>query len=243
MEFNKLRKVARLTLLLMPVFGLSWVFGVLAVNKELLIFQYVFTGLNSFQGVFLFVCYCLMNSEVRREYDRVKRKSAYSSSKASNGLADSHAFSTYIHYSNSKPTRMNRSSVISSEDVASTVLLTRYDYPTPIDEEDVELDNGYAASVSDTLTKRNKKRYSIELVKLPNSALTGENDIYHVEQADMMQLLTVDDKASELYRSSTFSDRSSVRHDQVDDLIGNDGTVYKTFQNQAEGTTLLAYQV
>lgn len=242
MEFNKLRKVARLTLLLMPVFGLSWVFGVLAVNKELLIFQYIFTGLNSFQGVFLFVCYCLMNSEVRREYDRVKRKSTYSSSKMSNGLADS-AFSTYINYSNSKPTRMNRSSVISSEDVASNVLLTKYGYPTPIDEEDIEIDNGYAASISDTLTKRNKKRYSIELVKLPNSAMTGDNDIYHVEPVDMMQLLTVDDKASELYRSSTFSERSSVRHDQFDDLVGNDGTVYKTFQNQADGTTLLAYQV
>ena len=76
-EFNKLRRVARLTLLLMPVFGLSWVFGVLAVNKELLVFQYVFTALNSFQGLFLFVCYCLMNNEVRREYERVKRKSTY----------------------------------------------------------------------------------------------------------------------------------------------------------------------
>ena len=243
-EFNKLRRVARLTLLLMPVFGLSWVFGVLAVNKELLVFQYVFTALNSFQGLFLFVCYCLMNNEVRREYERVKRKSTYS--KSSNGMVDS-AFSTYIHYSNNKPSAINnRSSFLSSDDAPTSVLLTRYETPA-IHEEDYE-ESVFPGSLSNTLTKRQKKRYSIELVKLPSAAgafQPDRNSFYHATVAsnndEAMNLLTVDDdKNSELYRSSTFSDRSS-RPD--DDLIGKDGTIYKTFQNQADGTCLFAYQV
>ena len=237
-EYNKLRRVARLTLLLMPVFGLSWVFGVLAVNKELLVFQYVFTALNSFQGVFLFVCYCLMNNEVRREYERVKRKSTYTKS---NGMVDS-AFSTYTHYSNNKPLPCvsNRSSsYFSSEDTPTDVLLTRYDRPPILDEED-EPSDSYPASLSNTLTKRNKKRYSIELIKLPSSDF--KPDTFYEAQItnEGTNLLTVDDRNSELYRSSTFSDRSS-RPDE--ELIGKDGTIYKTFQNQADGTCLFAYQV
>ena len=235
MEFNKLRKVARLTLLLMPVFGLSWVFGVLAVNKQFLIFQYIFTGLNAFQGVFLFICYCLMNSEVRREFDRVRKKSTYSSK--SNGFADS-AFSTYIHYSHSKPPRSTRSSALSAEDVPSTVMLTRFD-PSMIPEDE----DDYPESVSNTLTKRHKKNYSIELVKIPNTALSDEDDNLH-EASDVTGLLTVDDKRNEIYRSSTFSDRSS-RHERsssTDDLLKNDG-VCKTFQSQPDGMVVLAYQV
>lgn len=81
-EALKFRKLAQLTLLLLPVFGLSWIFGILAVNDDVIIFQYVFSLLNAFQGLFIFVGYIILNSDVKREYDRVKRRSLNSSLKS-----------------------------------------------------------------------------------------------------------------------------------------------------------------
>ena len=69
--------MAQLTLLLMPVFGITWVFGAFTVDNNLVVFQYIFTILNSFQGVFLFVCYCLLNNDMKREFRRIKRQSTY----------------------------------------------------------------------------------------------------------------------------------------------------------------------
>ncbi|XP_057296181.1 adhesion G-protein coupled receptor D1-like [Hydractinia symbiolongicarpus] len=81
-EGLKFRKLAQLTLLLLPVFGLSWIFGILAVNDDVIIFQYVFAFLSAFQGLFIFVGYVILNSDVKREYDRVKRRSLNSSLKS-----------------------------------------------------------------------------------------------------------------------------------------------------------------
>ena len=47
--FLDYRAMARVTLLLVPIFGATWLFGVLAINKETLFFKYIFTILNSIQ--------------------------------------------------------------------------------------------------------------------------------------------------------------------------------------------------
>lgn len=245
-EFNRLRKIARLTLVLMPIFGLSWVFGVLAVNKELLIFQYIFTGLNSFQGVFLFVCYCLMNSEVKREYQRVRRRS-HSSSK-SNGLADS-GFSSYVHYQRGKP---SRSSALSTDDAHVNVYLTKFDPHDDFMTYEEEPDTEYPESVSNTLTKKtHKKNYSIELLRLPKtvggSGGSGDDeDRQSYEESDATGLLRVVDDGQRMYRSSSFhssisKNRGSALFDDFEQ--DNEGGIYKTFQNTNDGTFVTAYQV
>ena len=38
-----------MVLILLPVFGLTWIFGVLSFNEETKIFRYIFATLNSFQ--------------------------------------------------------------------------------------------------------------------------------------------------------------------------------------------------
>lgn len=59
---------AKAVAVLLPILGTSWVFGVLAVNGQAVIFQYVFAVLNSLQGFFIFLFHCLLNSEVRAAF-------------------------------------------------------------------------------------------------------------------------------------------------------------------------------
>uniref|UniRef100_A0A8D0XFW3 Adhesion G protein-coupled receptor D1 n=1 Tax=Sus scrofa TaxID=9823 RepID=A0A8D0XFW3_PIG len=59
---------AKAVAVLLPILGTSWLFGVLAVNSEAVVFQYMFAILNSLQGFFIFLFHCLLNSEVRAAF-------------------------------------------------------------------------------------------------------------------------------------------------------------------------------
>ncbi|OCU01961.1 hypothetical protein XELAEV_180077397mg, partial [Xenopus laevis] len=54
---------AKAVAVLLPILGSSWVFGVLAVNDQTIVFQYMFAIFNSLQGFFIFLFHCLLNSE------------------------------------------------------------------------------------------------------------------------------------------------------------------------------------
>ncbi|XP_068719934.1 adhesion G protein-coupled receptor L4-like [Montipora capricornis] len=53
--------------ILSPLLGLTWVFGLLAATDARLVFQYIFTILNSAQGLLIFVLHVVRNSGVRAE--------------------------------------------------------------------------------------------------------------------------------------------------------------------------------
>ena len=55
---------ARLTLLLMPILGLTWLFGVFAMNEGTLAFDYLFTIFNSFQVSALNYCVAAISLSV-----------------------------------------------------------------------------------------------------------------------------------------------------------------------------------
>ena len=69
-NFKKLKENFRLTIGLSVLFGVSWIFGLLAsagLPDYLRIpFDIVFTVLASFQGVFLFLLYCVRSPECRK---------------------------------------------------------------------------------------------------------------------------------------------------------------------------------
>ena len=46
------RAGAKAMIILMPILGLSWVFGILAVNEATIVFQYLFCIFNSLQVIF-----------------------------------------------------------------------------------------------------------------------------------------------------------------------------------------------
>ena len=52
------------------IFGITWLFGVLAVGELRLIFQYLFAITNSFQGFMIFILYCLTDRKVRERLAR-----------------------------------------------------------------------------------------------------------------------------------------------------------------------------
>ncbi|XP_077867125.1 adhesion G protein-coupled receptor L3-like, partial [Saccoglossus kowalevskii] len=62
---------------LLCLLGITWVFGMLYINKSTVIMAYVFTILNAVQGVFIFVFHCMMNEKVTKEYKRWIRQSRF----------------------------------------------------------------------------------------------------------------------------------------------------------------------
>lgn len=49
---------------LVVLLGLTWSFGVLFISEESVVMAYLFTILNTLQGVFIFVFHCVMNEKV-----------------------------------------------------------------------------------------------------------------------------------------------------------------------------------
>nr|KAF6463703.1 adhesion G protein-coupled receptor D1 [Rousettus aegyptiacus] len=78
---------AKAVAVLLPILGTSWVFGMLAVNRQAVVFQYVFALLNSLQGFFIFLFHCLLNSEVRAAFKHKTKVWSLSSSSSRHGHA------------------------------------------------------------------------------------------------------------------------------------------------------------
>uniref|UniRef100_A0A6Q2Y9A5 Adhesion G protein-coupled receptor D1 n=1 Tax=Esox lucius TaxID=8010 RepID=A0A6Q2Y9A5_ESOLU len=67
-DANSVKLTAKAVAVLLPILGISWIFGVLAINDQSLMFQYLFAVFNSLQGLFIFLFHCLLNSEVRAAF-------------------------------------------------------------------------------------------------------------------------------------------------------------------------------
>lgn len=137
-EVREIRRIARLTIVLMPIFGISWIFGIFAVNKETIAFQYVFTILNVFQGLFIFIGYGIMNNEVRREVSRKKHMSESADIRHSTSTARSKKYNA-VFCNAAFSTNENNS--IKNKDVIQT--------PTSRDYDDVFTDTSSPYSIND----------------------------------------------------------------------------------------------
>ncbi|XP_013399845.1 adhesion G protein-coupled receptor L3 [Lingula anatina] len=67
---NKLRLWLKGSAILVCLLGLTWIFGFLYLTKDLMAFAYIFTILNSFQGLFIFIFHCAMNDNVQSQYKK-----------------------------------------------------------------------------------------------------------------------------------------------------------------------------
>ncbi|KAK2550499.1 Adhesion G-protein coupled receptor D1 [Acropora cervicornis] len=77
-------------MVLLPLLGLTWVFGIMAISKDTIAFQYLFALLNSLQGLFIFAFHCIGNSEVRVAYKRLHEKRTLAKSLPEHSLSSSH---------------------------------------------------------------------------------------------------------------------------------------------------------
>lgn len=66
-----LRVWIRSAAVLVVLLGLTWGFGLLYLNAESVVMAYLFTFLNSLQGLFIFVFHCLRNDKVCKEYKQL----------------------------------------------------------------------------------------------------------------------------------------------------------------------------
>ena len=53
------------------LFGLTWIFGAFTILKADQAFQLIFTVTNSFQGFFIFILFCVLNSDVRHVWAKM----------------------------------------------------------------------------------------------------------------------------------------------------------------------------
>ncbi|XP_071817220.1 cadherin EGF LAG seven-pass G-type receptor 2-like isoform X4 [Apostichopus japonicus] len=66
-EFNSLKAGLRAAGILLPLLGITWVFGLLAVNQGMLLYQFLFAFCSFVLGVSIFIFYCILDSTVRLE--------------------------------------------------------------------------------------------------------------------------------------------------------------------------------
>ncbi|XP_065432226.1 adhesion G protein-coupled receptor E5 isoform X4 [Chrysemys picta bellii] len=94
-QLKKLRVLTITAIAQLCVLGTTWIFGLFQFNQRSLVVSYIFTILNSLQGLFIFLLHCLLKKQVRDEYRRwlscgsLKRPAKYSkfsSSSTTRGL-------------------------------------------------------------------------------------------------------------------------------------------------------------
>lgn len=64
-------------IVLVFLLGLTWTFGLLYLNEQTVVMAYIFTILNSLQGLFIFIFHCVQNEKVRKILGLEKEKSVY----------------------------------------------------------------------------------------------------------------------------------------------------------------------
>ncbi|XP_022246580.1 latrophilin Cirl-like [Limulus polyphemus] len=64
-------------LVLVFLLGLTWAFGLLYLSKESVVMAYIFTILNSLQGLFIFVFHCVRNEKVQKEYKKILHRTQW----------------------------------------------------------------------------------------------------------------------------------------------------------------------
>ncbi|XP_015756752.1 PREDICTED: adhesion G-protein coupled receptor D1-like [Acropora digitifera] len=69
-KFDLIKSGLKSITVLFPLLGITWIFGVLALGSQTIVFQYLFALCNSLQGLFIFIFHCLCNSEIRRAFQR-----------------------------------------------------------------------------------------------------------------------------------------------------------------------------
>ncbi|XP_068705485.1 adhesion G-protein coupled receptor D1-like isoform X1 [Montipora foliosa] len=73
-DLSNVRQGLKACVVLFPLLGMTWVFGVLSITDAGLASQYIFTILNSLQGFFIFVMHVLRSGDVKAAYYRKKQK-------------------------------------------------------------------------------------------------------------------------------------------------------------------------
>ncbi|XP_053150768.1 adhesion G protein-coupled receptor E5 isoform X2 [Hemicordylus capensis] len=70
-ELKKLRVLTVTAIAQLCILGTTWIFGLFQFNSRTLFVSYIFTILNTLQGIFIFLLHCLLKNQVRDDYYRL----------------------------------------------------------------------------------------------------------------------------------------------------------------------------
>jgi len=65
-QIEKVKAGVKASAVLLPLLGITWLFGLLSFNSETIAFKYIFAIFNSLQGLVIFIFHCALNKQVRR---------------------------------------------------------------------------------------------------------------------------------------------------------------------------------
>ena len=64
-QIEKVKAGVKASAVILPLLGITWLFGLLSFNSSTVVFKYLFAITNSLQGLMIFIFHCLLNEQVR----------------------------------------------------------------------------------------------------------------------------------------------------------------------------------
>ncbi|XP_065903420.1 uncharacterized protein [Dysidea avara] len=119
--------LVKAAVLLLPLLGLTWLFGLLAVNEDTVVFAWLFTILNSLQGFFIALFYVIRNEQFLKFVKEHGKLSLFSESNKTNTTKTSNGNSSLndknnMMMLNSKDQYANNKNTIRSQSAIDDVI-------------------------------------------------------------------------------------------------------------------------
>ncbi|XP_074635576.1 uncharacterized protein LOC141893971 isoform X3 [Acropora palmata] len=74
-QIEKVKAGIKASAVVLPLLGITWLFGLLAFSSETIAFKYIFAIANSLQGLAIFIFHCLLNKQIKDAIKRMRDKS------------------------------------------------------------------------------------------------------------------------------------------------------------------------
>ncbi|KAL3883262.1 hypothetical protein ACJMK2_029545, partial [Sinanodonta woodiana] len=109
-DLVKAKTAVRSLCVLLPITGVTWVFGILSVNEDLVVFQYLFAIINSLQGLFIFLFHGIFNHHLRNAIKQINAARKRSQIPSSATLKGSLPSTKQNQFNSSDASQMNNTS-------------------------------------------------------------------------------------------------------------------------------------
>ncbi|XP_068678749.1 adhesion G protein-coupled receptor B1-like [Montipora foliosa] len=76
-QIEKVKAGVKASAVILPLLGITWLFGLLAYNSATIAFKYIFAIANSLQGLMIFIFHCLLNKQIKDAIKRMREKSSF----------------------------------------------------------------------------------------------------------------------------------------------------------------------
>ncbi|XP_068681245.1 adhesion G protein-coupled receptor L4-like isoform X1 [Montipora foliosa] len=110
-QIEKVKAGVKASAVILPLLGITWLFGLLAFNSATIAFKYIFAIANSLQGLMIFIFHCLLNKQIKDAIKRMREKSSpavVSSSPKRKAFPKSQAKLAVKHFEKVPEKRSNR---------------------------------------------------------------------------------------------------------------------------------------